>query len=69
MKTLPMGRPSLTGLSVKRLGFSEYQRRRHPNKARLWRVYGLSRKELGGARYMRLYRKLKTELAIILAVV
>jgi len=57
----PIGRPSITGLSVKLLGVNEYQKlyaRFHkPHKtSRRWHT-GLSRKQLGGALYAKLLRR------------
>jgi hypothetical protein len=58
-----IGRPSLTGLSVKQLGRCEYHRRywrlKHPAAPRRNWWTGLSPKEIGATEYMRRYRALK----------
>ena len=68
MNTLPkMGRPSKTGLSVKELGMAVYQRKRlellrgRPGHPERWT--GLSRKQLGEAKYVKLWRELRRRMA------
>ena len=64
MTTLPkIGRPSLSGLSIKLLGPTEYRRRfnelkwgERPYKRR-WT--GLSRKLIGSAAYAKAWRKMR----------
>jgi len=65
--TLPkMGRPSITGLSIKELGEQEYSRRWHSAHAhrktgRRWWT-GLSRKQLGETAYVKLWRQMRRKL-------
>lgn len=64
MKTsLPkIGRPSISGLSIKKLGSSEYHSRlwrmRHPN-SHPERWTGLSPKQMGHSKYVAAWRRLK----------
>ena len=65
--TLPkMGRPSITGLSIKELGEQEY--RRQYNRKKLGRDThperwtGLSCKQLGAALYKKLWRQMRHNL-------
>ena len=62
----PMGRPSVTGLSIKQLGEKEYKRRyrllRRGKPLLRPRWTGLSNKLLGHTEYNRQYRKLKSNL-------
>jgi len=64
MTTLPkMGRPSLSGLSVKELGkpiWDRLYRQINPRPRKTSRKWwsGFSRKELGEAAYMMAYRRL-----------
>ena len=62
--TLPkMGRPSLSGLSVKLLGQSEYNRqlydKKNPGNPRKKHWTGLSHKLLGHAAYVRAWQKMR----------
>ena len=57
-----IGRPSITGLSLKQLGCAEYNRLRrllrHGRKENARHWTGLSQKNLGAAEYKRRYYKL-----------